>query len=690
MTYRVGVDVGGSFTDFAVLDTRNGEIFSLKVFSRPDKPGSEIEAGLTTLSERDGISPSDIDYFTHGTTVGVNTVLQRRGTKLGLLTTRNFEDVLELARLKIPQIHNLFSVRPAPLISRDMVYPVDERTDALGSILLPCDEDSVLAAAHAGINAGCEGFVIAFLHSHRNSANELAAKRIIEAQWPGMPVFSSSEVWPIIREYERTITAVINGYVQPQVAHYLSSFQSTLANLGVEADPKITKSNGGVMSAEQAKSECVKVILSGTASGVIGASYIAKNCGYPNVLSLDIGGTSADVAVMKGGEPEYGIGETIGDFQIYVPSVSVTSIGQGGGSIAWLDTHGALWVGPESAGSTPGPACYGKGGERPTVTDAFAACGWIGHSELGYNAVSVDASRSHAAFKPIADQLGISVHETAQSVIDISISGMYADVSGLISRFGIDIRQYSILAFGGAGPMMACFLARELKCKSVIVPPVPGVLSAMGGLVADIKNDFIQVVFKDLGPGLRQELTDGFASLEKAAVSWLIDDQAYDGKYEVTYLADMRYVGQSYEIEVNLERDWVVKADIDAIAQAFHEQHRKLYEHSDDAATVQVINLRLVISGPTIAPFLQKEEPTDKPLKPVKEIDAYMDHQWCKVPVYLRSDVLPGHTFTGPAVVAQEDTTVCIPEDFVGTVDPYCNLILTPASANMTDTNNGD
>ena len=285
-----------------------------------------------------------------------------------------------------------------------------------------------------------------------------------------------------------------------------------------------------------------------------------------------------------------------------------------------------------------------------------------------------------AAYEPVARNLGLSVQEVAQSVIDIAVSGMYADVSGLVSRFGIDVREYSLLAFGGAGPMLSCFLARELKCKNVIVPQAPGVLSALGGLVADIKNDFIQVVFKNLNSNLADELKDGYAQLETAATNWLRGEQNYKDAYHLRYVADMRYVGQSYEIEVELEADWVKQKNIQASGVAFHRQHESLYEHSDETAQIQIITIRLVIAAPTITPFIKEEPPATEPLTPSYKVNCYADREWREASVYLRSQIRPGHSFDGPAVVAQDDTTVCIPSDFRVTADAFRNLVISPIS----------
>ncbi|WP_369790680.1 hydantoinase/oxoprolinase family protein [Rouxiella sp. WC2420] len=683
MTYRIGVDIGGSFTDFAVLDERDNSIRTLKVLSRPDSPGSEITTGLSQLRDSFGIAPQEVHYFTHGTTVGVNAVIQRKGVRLALFTTQAFEDVLELARLKIPHIHDLFSRRPDPLISRDRVFAIKERTDSQGRILQAVDADSVIAAVEQARALGCEGIVVAFLHSYRNGSNEARVREMVAELAPEMLTSCSAEIWPIIREYERTITATINAYVQPKVINYLGAFEKALAEMGVPVPPRITKSNGGVMSVTQAKAECVQMILSGTASGVIGAGYIADQCGFGKLLSLDIGGTSADVAVIVDGRPEYGSGEVIGEFQIFIPSVSVTSVGQGGGSLAWIDRLGVLQVGPDSAGSLPGPVCYGRGGKQATVTDAFAACGLLGHGALGYSAVSVDVAAARDAVSLLARPLGISIEETAETIIQLAISSMYTDTSGLVSRFGIDPREFYFLAFGGAGPMMGCYLARELNMKGVVVPPTPGVLSALGGLVADLKNDFIRTLYRDLTLDCLQEIALAATALQQDAEGWLRREHGADLPYRLQFSADMRYRGQSFEIEVALENGWLAAGlsqaeSLAAIGEAFNQQHLKIFGHSDAQAAMQIINLRLVITSPTARPDLQKLAHSDAPVVAQSVVSAWVDGARRDVMVVRRDQLRAGQRFNGPAIIAQDDCTTCVPTAMQVNVDSFGNLIITP------------
>jgi N-methylhydantoinase A len=677
MSYRVGVDIGGTFTDLCAFDEQTNDLHTMKVLSTPDRPGEEVMEGIRQLQQRYGVPPKSIVYFTHGTTVGVNTVIQRKGVKLCLFVTENFVDVLEVARLKVPDPYDLLSSRPAPLVPKDRVLPVKERMASDGSIDAPVDDASVVAAVEKARALGAEGVVVALINSYRNPAHERVVKAIINRVAPGLPVFCSSDVWSVIREYERTTTAVIHGYVQPRVSRYLTSLQGALRDADVPAEPMVTKSNGGVMSAELGKTACAQMILSGTAAGVIGASHVAALAGFPKTMSLDIGGTSADVAFIRDGVPQYGIGEMIGEFPIFIPTVAVTSIGAGGGSIAWVDDLGVLKVGPESAGSTPGPACYGRGGVRPTITDAYAVLGWIGSGELGYSAIRIDVEKARAAVATIADRMKMSVVATAEAIIEIAVSGMYMEVSKLISRYGVDPREFALQAFGGAGPMMACFLAREIGMKSVVVPTTPGVLSALGGLIADIKNDFIATVFLNLDASSLPIIRRGYQALEAAALRWLREEQRYEGPHRFVYSADMRYQGQSYEIETVFDGADVEKGDVSAIAEAFHRRHEEVYDHSDRDAGVQVINLRLVIVGQSPKPEFPRATEVRVPAKPSGTWRVYHDGAEHEVPVFARSDMMAGHYFKSPAIVTQSDCTTCIPAGFLGRVDSYRNLILT-------------
>lgn len=676
MTCRVAVDIGGTFTDFCIFDEATGALETLKILSTPDTPGQEVIAGLGEIERRYGLPPSAVGFFTHGTTVGVNTVIQRRGAPLALFTTAGFEDVLVIGRLKVPDPYNIFSRRPEPLVPRERAYGLAERTLKDGSIETPVDPEDVRAALVRAVADGADTVVVALLHSYANAGNERRVREIIREAAPDVEVVLSSEVWPVIREYERTVTATVAGYVQRRVARYIAALQQGLAGTGVPVEPMITKSNGGIMAAELGKTDPIAMLLSGTASGVIGAADIATRNGAHDVLSFDVGGTSADVAVIHDGAPAFGTGELVGEFPIYVPTVSVTSIGAGGGSIAWVDDFGVLKVGPESAGSSPGPACYGRGGERPTLTDAFAVLGLLGAAELGYGAVRLDRAAAERAIRTVAEPLGFGLEETAESIIRVAISGMYLEISKLLSRHGADPRSFSLLAFGGAGPMTGCLLAAELGVAQVVVPPTPGVLSAYGGLIADVRNDFIRTVFLDLDAEGLAALEPHAAALESEALAWLRDSQGFKGEARLIVSADMRYRGQSYEIETTLSRTDIANSNVAAVAEAFHAEHARVYDHSDSEASVQVVNLRLVVSGSPPKPGFAPHALIHARAEPIGEVEVFLAGERRSAGLYERVRLQPGQTFSGPAIVAQEDCTSVVPPGFAAEVDAWGNLVI--------------
>lgn len=676
MSYRIGVDIGGTFADFCFFNDISNDLFTLKVLTTPATPGMEVMEGLKIMTESYHINPREVEYFTHGQTIGVNTVIQRVGAELCLLTTENFSDVLELQRLRIADAYNLFGTRPEPLIPKDRVIPVRERLSADGNILVPLDTESVRVAIRKAKSLGVEGIVISFINSYKNPQHELQAKEIISRECPELFVFCSSEVSAVIREYERTVTTVINGYVHPKVRNYLTSLQGALKEREISVSPLVTKSNGGVMSAERGKTACVQTLLSGPASGVIGAAYLGTMAREKNIITMDMGGTSLDVSLIVEGKPQFSVGEFVGEFPLYIPAISVCSIGAGGGSIAWVDSFGVLKVGPRSAGSDPGPACYNKGGEEPALTDAFAVCGYLKETNIAYGSVELKSDLSEKAVGRLAKRLGMSVFETAEAIIKVSLSGMYLEMSKLIAKWGIDQRDFALLPFGGAGPMMACFLAREVGIHRVTIPRVPGVLCALGGLVADIKNDFMKTLFIDLDEGVTSHLKRSFHDLKEKALEWLTQEQQYLGKPRIFFSADMRYRGQSFEIEVPLEEDWVTSGAIDKFEKAFNDHHDRIYGYCDRSAPTQIVNIRAVIVSETPKPEYTKIPGAQTNLEPYTYQNIYSEGSLRSFAFYRREDLKAGDTFTGPAVILQGDCTTCVLSGFQGCVDTYGNLLL--------------
>ena len=676
MTWHIGVDIGGTFIDFCAHNSDSQALHTIKVLTTPDNPGAELRSGLELLQARHQVAPSDTIRFMHGTTVGINTIIQKKGAKLALITNAGFEDVLELGRLRMPDMYSLFCSSAEPLIPRNLIFGVTGRMKAQGIEGAPLDLTQLKDIITTCHKQNVKGIIISMLHAYQSPTHEDAVKAEIERLAADLFVFTSSEIWPVVREYERGTTAILNGYVHPRVAGYLGGLQDTLSDVGVPARPLLTKSNGGLMQAETGKRNCVSMLLSGTASGVIGACWLARQAGVDRVLTLDIGGTSADVALIIDGQPQFGKDEKIGDYPLYIPSVSVSSIGIGGGSIAHVDAFGVLKVGPESAGSTPGPACYGRGGTQATLTDALAVCGYLGHAPMAYGQLTLDTKCAFSVMDEIAQRLGRDVPSTAEAIIRVAVSEMFVEVEKLVSRAGIDQRDYTLMPFGGVGPMLGAMLARDLGMHHILVPHRPGVVSALGGLVSDLKGDFVRSLFVPCTAQSAEALQKANADLITEGNAWLYEKQGFEADGDILISAEMRYAGQSFEVDVPLQKKWIASGDITAIRSAFDARHQELFDFNDPQAETEIVNLCLIAVG--------KSQPLHMDQQPVQTADSQMlKHAPMRmageehlVAVYARDSLAAGHRFTGPAVVAQEDTTCVIPKGIQAHVDGHLNLHL--------------
>lgn len=674
--YRVGVDIGGTFTDFSVYDTQSDALLGLKTPTVPLDPVEGLVNGLRILSSERKISPADIEYFVHGTTIAVNTLIERKGAKLAMFVTRGFRDMLIIQRLSVPRPHYWHGSRPDPLISRDLVFEIDERLRADGSVHEDISEDSLRKAVAGAKAAGVAGIVICFLHSFRNDAHERRARAVVEREAPDLFVCCSSEIWPRMREYERSIVSIINAYVTPRVSGYLRKLETRLQSLGLQSAPFITQSNGGVMTAHSAGYSPAETLLSGPASGVIGAVQVSVQDGIRDFITLDIGGTSADVAFVNGGAPQISQAEHIADFPVMMPVIGVSSIGAGGGSIIWLDDAGVLRLGPESAGSDPGPACYGRGSTRPALSDAFLAGGYLNPSTFAGGRLRLDDALSRKALAPVAKQLGLDLQATVEGVLNVATAMLYAEISNLAAQRGLDVREYTIVAFGGAGALMACRLAEELGIGRVLVPLQPGTLCAMGALSADVARSFIKTIIKPLVEA-KGEIAESYRYLEREAATWVKSEVPQLDSLTVQLSADMRYVGQSFEVDVPLDTAWVANGDIAAIASTFHEVHRKVYAHADPSVPVEIVDMRLMISGAMPKPRYAELRPANGAAAPQPaKRSIVIDGKAEEVPVWQRGDLHRDFRLEGPCIVDQEDTTVLVLPEWTGTVYPSGNLHL--------------
>lgn len=681
MAYRLGIDIGGTFTDFSLLDQATGRLIGYKSPTVPGDLAEGVAAGLRDLARLEGIDPSQIEYFVHGTTIGLNTVIQRAGANLALLVTQGFRDLLEIQRLRLSDPMNFVASRPAPLIPRWQVFEIQERILTDGSVDIPLDPASVERAVRAVVARGVDGLVVCLINAYRNPEQERAARAIAARVAPGLYVCTSHEIWPQIREYERAIVSILNAYIRPKLATYLDSLADRLRGAGLRVPPYITKSNGGVMTARSARDVPVETLLSGPASGVIGAIYAAELSGYHDLLTLDMGGTSADIAVVRGGQAAYSRDEHVGDFPVIMPTVGVSSIGAGGGSIAWFDRSGLLKVGPRSAGADPGPACYGRGGTEPTLTDAFLLCGLINPDNFVGGRIKLDVGRARDAVGPIAERLGRPVDAAAEAIVEVALANMYAEFSQAMARHGLDPRDFSLVAFGGAGPLVACFLAAEFHIPRVLVPLAPGTLSALGALSADVKNDYVKTLNLRLSQAGVDVLRQAFAELRARAETWLTTEGPNVLDRRFYYSADMRYRHQAFEIELSVDPKWLDADDFGPFLEAFHRLHAELYSHSDPNEPVELISVHVKVVGATPKPKASPLPAGGGAATPTGSRSIHYRGQAHRAAVYERTRLLAGQRLGGPAIVEQDDTTTLIPADFVGAVDGYGNITITADGA---------
>ncbi len=670
MTWMIGADIGGTFADFVALESETGQLLTLKVLTTPDDPGRDVGAGLRRL-KAEGLDAASVARFVHGTTVGVNTIIQRRGADIALLTTAGFTDMLELARLRMPNPYSLFCERPPPLVPREHVFGVRERMSAEGETLLAPDAGDVAAALAAARAAGCVGIVVSLLHAWRNPAHEREVAAMIAGLDPTLAVFCASTVWPAIREYERTSTAVLNAYVHPRIAAYLERVEDELKQARIAAPLLLTTSAGGTMSAAQGRRDCVGMLLSGTASGVVGAGVVARAAGVHAALTLDMGGTSADVALLVDGAPSYSAGIEIGLYPLATTTVAVASSGQGGGSIAWIDGQGVLQVGPQSAGSTPGPACFGRGGEAFTVTDAALLCGILGHGMLGFGAIDPKPALAEAAARPIAERLGLTLPALAEGVLDVAISGMLIPIEQLLARAGAHASELTLIPFGGAGPMLAALLAETAGMRRVLVPASPGTLCALGALTSAIRRDAMRTVLLPLEASSWPAMLATLDELGRGAAA-TVAEMAGPGETEMRRAADIRYRGQSFEITVPFGD----ALDVEALADAFHAEHERQFGHAEPGAPLQVVSLRVSATRPAPPLTLPRRDARPHVAATLGEIPIWLGGQTRQARLLARADLDPGAHFVGPAIVVQPDCTVLVPPGWDATIDELGNIAM--------------
>ncbi len=673
-THRLGCDIGGTFTDLVLLDEAGGGLRVLKVPSTPADPAAAVLQGTETVLGRAGVAAEAVALFIHGTTLAVNTLLQRSGDPVGLVVTRGFRDLLELRRLRLREAQNFFMDKPEALVPRHLVREVGERLLPTGEVYRPLPAGEVEAAADELVRAGCRALAICFLHAYADGRHEREAAARARARHPGIYVTASHELWPQRREYERCLVTVINAHMGGRMRGYFERLEAGLRALGRWHAPILSmRSNGGVMTARSAGELPVHTLFSGPASGVMGAAWVARQAGWERVITLDMGGTSADVSVVDGG-PSYSTEATVGEFPVIMPSIDISSIGAGGGSIARLDAGGLLKVGPQSAGADPGPACYGRGGVQPTVTDAYLTLGILHPDRFLGGDLRLDPDRAHAALEALGRDLQMDRHRAAWAVLEVATANMYAQLTPLLAKHGVDPREYAFLAYGGAGPTHIFLLLREVGIPRVVVPPLPGALCALGCLVADLRADFVGSMQRESTRLPAAELEAAFQALEAQARGWVAREGLPIGRRELVRSAEMRFKGQSFEINVPLPQGPI--GDLGPVLAAFHRTYQQHYGYVDPTAPVELVDLRLQVVGQVPRPAPPPPAAVvPRPLRAPAIRRLYLDGGFLEAGVYQRAELRPGDAFAGPAVVEQYDTTTLVPAGFMMRVDAWGNLI---------------
>jgi N-methylhydantoinase A len=656
----VGVDTGGTFTDLVLL--QGGTIRIHKVLSTPDDPSQAIVEGLTTLGVRESLSA-----LVHGSTVATNAVLEHKGVRTGLITTAGFRDVLEIGRQTRPKLYDLKVQKELSLVPRSLRLEVVERLNERGEVMTPLDEASLKAAIDTLQREHVDAIAVCLLFSFANTEHERTVTEAARAA--GFYVSASYEVVPEFREYERTSTVVLNAYVGPLIDRYLAKLEEVLPR---DIPFRIMQSNGGSISSATARQMAARTLLSGPAAGVVGAAFVAEAAGFKRAITLDIGGTSTDVALIDGAITEATDGK-IGGYPTKLPMIDIHTVGAGGGSIAWFDVGGALRVGPKSAGADPGPAAYGRGGSEPTVTDANVVLGRLIPTAFLGGSMALDLEQAQKAVGSIADRLGTSLEEAALGIIRIVNANMEGAIRVISVERGSDPRDFMLTAFGGAGPLHACELAAALQIPRVFIPKTPGVLSALGMLAADIIKDYVRTIMissQEAGAIVEK----AFSELKEQGRAELAKEGFSSAQIAIEPSLDLRYVGQSYELTVPFEED------IERAISHFHAAHEKRFGYNDPGERVQVVNVRLKARGVVTRPILERQEEQRDALATAQEArpvvfagaNGTITHDTA---IYEREKLVPATSIQGPAIITQYDTTTVIPPEWQARVDILGNLI---------------
>jgi N-methylhydantoinase A len=680
MTWRIGVDAGGTFCDVCLFDDDSGQVEVWKVSSTPDDPSRGISQGVSEGTQRVGVAPGDVGYFGHGTTVGTNALIQHRGVRTGLITTDGFRDLLEIGRQKRPELYDLQADKTPVLVARDLRLEVPERIRHDGTVETALDEQAVREAARALRDAGVKSVAICFLYGFIRTEHEETARRIVAEEFPEAFTCTSNEVAPEFREFERLSTAVVNAYLGPVMQGYIQRLADRLRDLGLTVAPHLTQSNGGVIGFDQAARLPVRTVLSGPSTGVVAAQAVGRMAGIADIITFDMGGTSSDVALMQGGVCRLASEAVVHGYPIKAPMLDIHTVGAGGGSIAYVDSGGLLKVGPRSAGAAPGPVCYDRGNTEPTVTDANVVLQTLNPTHLLGGRMAVRQDLARAAIAGLAEKLGMDVMATAQGIISVVTANMARAIRVISVQRGYDPRDYTLMAFGGAGPLHAARLAKELDIARMLIPRSPGILCAMGLLLTDLRADFATTRLLTLGRAALAPVEESFALLRHRAAEWFAEEHIAPDARRMTRTVDMRYAGQNYELSITVPDGPVTAATLDTLAAGFEAAHKRMYGFAAADEPVQLVTFRIEAAGLVRKAAFQPhpERGADASAAIIGKRDLWLPEAggFVPCPIYARDKLEAGNRISGPAIVEQMDTTSVILPGTTARVEPYLNLIV--------------
>jgi len=674
MKYRLGIDVGGTFTDLSLFEERAESVFNFKVPTTPEDPSEGILNGIRAMISKYDVDANEILYLGHGSTIATNAILELKGAKTGLITTKGFADILEIGRQKRPHLYDLYADKPPCLVPRYLRKEIDERVLYDGTVLKEISEGEVEEVIDELEKENIESVAICFLYSFIHPDHEIYVKNKITKN-SDIYVSISSEVLPEFREYERIVTTVLNAYLGPRMSSYIESFKNKIKKINIPVTPYIVQSNGGIMSVDTASRFPVHTALSGPAAGVVGANLLAELSGFNNIITFDMGGTSTDVSLVENNLPLMSTDKNIGDYPTRIPVIDVQVIGAGGGSIAFVDVGGSLKVGPQSAGAVPGPACYERGGTLPTVTDANVVLGRLNPKFLLDGGMEIDAKASRNSMERISQEMGFGDIEAAKAIITVVNSNMGRAIRKISIERGYNLREFTLVAFGGAGPLHASLLAKELNIPTILIPVEPGTLSSLGILLTDIRMDFVKTNIMIADKKNTSLIEDTFNYLIRQANGWLDSERVSKDDRIINRTIDMRYEGQNYEIPVKVE-----KMDVDQIVLDFYSGHKRYYGYFFEDIPVQLINFRVTAYGIVGKPKLKKHDvakgSAENAVVDRRKVFFEEAGEFLPTPIYARSKLLVRNTIQGPAIIEQLSSTTVILPNQSAVVDEYLNIII--------------